>query len=97
MSSSTDGLTLVVEDMAKGKARLLSDPTIKDVYVDLGYSGVDHQNPTDSIKHRGKYNRLSDKERSLFKRRQADEPIIGHLKSNRRLNRYHLKALMAFR
>jgi IS5 family transposase len=64
------------------QARILSDSTIKDVYVDLGYRGVDHQNPTVSIKHRGKYKRLSDKERTLLKRRQAIEPVIGHLKSD---------------
>jgi IS5 family transposase len=73
------------------QASILSDSTIKDVYVDLGYRGVDHQNPTVSIKHRGKYKRLSDKERTLLKRRQAIEPIIGHLKSDHRLNRCHLK------
>jgi IS5 family transposase len=44
-----------------------------------------------SIKHRGKYKRLSDKERTLLKLRQAIEPIIGHLKSDHRLNRCHLK------
>jgi IS5 family transposase len=73
------------------QARILSDSTIKDVYVDLGYRGVDQQKPTVSIKHRGKYKRLSDKERRLLKRRQAIEPIIGHLKSDHRMNRCHLK------
>jgi IS5 family transposase len=73
------------------QASILSDSTIKDVYVDLGYRGVDQQNPTVSIKHRGKYKRLSDKERRLLKRRQAIEPIIGHLKSDHRMNRCHLK------
>ena len=73
------------------QASILSNSTIKDVYVDLGYRGVDQQNPDVSIKHRGKYKRLNDKERRLLKRRQAIEPIIGHLKSDHRMNRCHLK------
>jgi len=73
------------------QASILSNNTIKDVYVDLGYRGVDKQNPDVSIKHRGKYKRLNDKERRLLKRRQAIEPIIGHLKADHRMNRCHLK------
>ena len=73
------------------QASILSNATIKDVYVDLGYRGVDHQNPDVSIKHRGKYKSLGEKERRLLKRRQAIEPIIGHLKSDHRMNRCHLR------
>ena len=73
------------------QASILSNSTIKDVYVDLGYRGVDQQNPGVSIKHRGKYKRLIEKERRLLKRRQAIEPIIGHLKADHRMNRCHLK------
>ncbi len=73
------------------QASILSNATIKDVYVDLGYRGVDHQNPGVNIKHRGKYKSLSDTERRLLKRRQAIEPIIGHLKSDHRMNRCHLR------
>jgi IS5 family transposase len=61
------------------------------VYVDLGYRGVDQDNPGVSIKHRGKYKSLTEQERKLLKRRQAIEPIIGHLKSDNRMNRCHLK------
>jgi IS5 family transposase len=61
------------------------------VYVDLGYRGVDQDNPGVSIKHRGKYKSLTEKELKLLKRRQAIEPIIGHLKSDNRMNRCHLK------
>ena len=73
------------------QASILSNSTIKDVYVDLGYRGVDQDNPGVSIKHRGKYKRLSEQERRLLKRRQSVEPIIGHLKSDHRMNRCHLK------
>lgn len=60
-------------------------------YVDLGYRGVDKDNPGIEIKHRGKDKRLSDEERRLLKRRQAIEPIIGHLKADHRMDRCHLK------
>jgi len=61
------------------------------VYADLGYRGVDKDNPDIEIKHRGKDKRLSDEERKLLKRRQAIEPIIGHLKVDHRMDRCHLK------
>ena len=35
--------------------------------------------------------RISEQERKLLKRRQAIEPIIGHLKSDNRMDRCHLK------
>ena len=73
------------------QASILSNSAIKDVYVDLGYRGVDQQNPDVSIKHRGKYKSLTAQERRLLKRRQAIEPIIGHLKSDHRMGRCHLK------
>ena len=60
-------------------------------YVDLGYRGVDRDNPGLSIKHRGKFKTLSKTERKNLKRRQAIEPIIGHLKQDHRMDRCHLK------
>ena len=61
------------------------------VYVDLGYRGVDVDNPGIAIKHRGKFKTLTAQERKLLKRRQAVEPIIGHLKSDHRMNCCPLK------
>ncbi len=61
------------------------------VYTDLGYRGVDQANPDIEIKHRGKDKRLTDEERRLLKRRQAIEPIIGHLKDDHGMRRCHLK------
>jgi IS5 family transposase len=60
-------------------------------YVDLGYRGVDADNPGVAIKHRGKFKTLTAQERKLLKRRQAIEPIIGHLKADHRMDRCHLK------
>jgi IS5 family transposase len=60
-------------------------------FVDLGYRGVDKDNLGLDIKHRGKFNSLTDDEKKSLKRRQAIEPIIGHLKADHRMNRCHLK------
>lgn len=50
-----------------------------------------YDNPQIEIKHRGKDKRLTDEERRLLKRRQAIEPIIGHIKADHRMDRCHLK------
>lgn len=61
------------------------------VYVDLGYRGVDGDNPGVRIVHRGKPKQISASERKALKRRQAIEPIIGHLKSDHRMDVCPLK------
>ena len=53
---------------------------LETAYVDLGYRGGDQDNPGIEIKHRGKFKSLPAEERTLLKRRQAIEPIIGHFK-----------------
>ncbi len=63
----------------------------KQAVVDLGYRGVDDDNPGVEIIHRGKYKSLTRMQRKWLKRRQAIEPAIGHLKSDNRLDRCHLK------
>lgn len=60
-------------------------------FVDLGYRGVDAQNPDVHIVHRGKSKRIGEQERKLLRRRQAIEPIIGHLKADHRMDRCQLK------
>jgi IS5 family transposase len=59
----------------------------KQVIVDLGYRGVDADNPGVQFIHRGNYKSLSDHEKRLLKRRQAIEPRIGHTKSDHRMDR----------
>lgn len=70
-------------------ANLLQDTgrTPKQVIVDLGYRGVDADNPGVQIIHRGKYKSLTDHEKKLLKRRQAIEPLIGHTKADHRMDR----------
>ncbi len=72
---------------------LMQDNQTKPVtaFVDLGYRGVDAQNPDVHIVHRGKAKRISEQDRKQLKRRQAIEPIIGHLKADHRMDRCHLK------
>jgi IS5 family transposase len=63
----------------------------KQVVVDLGFRGVDHDNPEVQIIHRGKYRSLSKQQRRWLRRRQAVEPAIGHLKSDHRMDRCWLQ------
>jgi transposase, IS5 family len=63
----------------------------KQVFVDLGYRGVDKDNPGIEIIHRGKSKSLTPAQRRLLKRRQAVEPVIGHLKSDHRMQRRWLQ------
>ena len=74
-------------------ANLLQDTgrVPKQVVVDLGYRGVDADNPGVQIIHRGKYKSLSDHEKKLLKRRQAIEPLIGHTKADHRMDRCWLQ------
>ena len=66
----------------------------KQVIVDLGYRGVDADNPGVQIIHRGKYKSLSEHERRLLKRRQAIEPLIGHTKADHRMDRCWLQGAL---
>jgi len=65
--------------------------TPKQVIVDLGYRGVDADNPGVQIIHRGKYKSLTTLQRKWLKRRQAIEPLIGHTKADHGMQRCWLK------
>ena len=65
--------------------------TPKQVIADLGFRGVDADNPDVNIIHRGKYKSLTMPQRRWLKRRQAVEPAIGHLKSDHRMDRCWLQ------
>ena len=64
---------------------------VKEAVVDLGYRGVDGANPGVLIKHRGWIRSMTDKDRQQLKRRQAIEPVIGHLKADHRMARCWLE------
>jgi transposase, IS5 family len=63
----------------------------KEVIVDLGFRGVDADNPGVEIIHRGKYKSLTQQQRKWLKRRQAIEPLIGHTKADHGMQRCWLK------
>jgi transposase, IS5 family len=86
-----DGHTL--NEQLEQATILMQDTGVKPTtaIVDLGYRGVDADNPQVRIVHRGKSRRITPEERELLKRRQAIEPIIGHLKQDHRMGRCHLK------
>lgn len=62
--------------------------------VDLGFRGVDADNPGVEIIHRGKYKTLTSLQRRWLKRRQAIEPMIGHAKSDNRMDRCWLQGTL---
>ena len=86
-----DGHTLY--EQIEQSSILMQDTNVKPTtaYVDLGYRGVEQDNPGLCIKHRGKKSKLTEQEIKLLARRQAVEPIIGHLKEDHRMGRCHLK------
>jgi transposase, IS5 family len=72
---------------------LLEDVGVKPklAVVDLGFRGVDADNPGVEILHRGRWKSMTPKQRRWLKRRQAVEPAIGHLKSDNRMDRCWLQ------
>ena len=77
-------------------ANLTQDLNIKisQVVADLGFRGVDADNPGKEIIHRGKFKSLSPQQKGWLRRRQAVEPAIGHLKSDHRLDRCWLQGAL---
>jgi len=72
---------------------LLQDHSVKlkQIVVDLGFRGVDADNPDVQIIHRGKFKSMTSQQRRWLRRRQAVEPAIGHLKSDNRMDRCWLQ------
>lgn len=59
--------------------------------VDLGFREVDQEVAPVQVIHRGKYKTLTALQRRWLKRRQAIEPMIGHTKSDNRMDRCWLQ------
>lgn len=61
-------------------------------YVDLGYRGHNYQGPCQvHMVDQRKMKQLTRSIRNWFKRRSAIEPVIGHLKSDNRMQKNQLK------
>ena len=67
---------------------------LKCVVVDLGFRGVDADNPDKLIILRGKFKSLTAQQKGWLRRRQAVEPAIGHSKSDPRMDRCCLQGAM---
>ncbi len=78
LSAQLEQTNILLEDVGR---------TPKQVVVDLGYRGVDADNPGVEIIHRGRFKSMTNQQRRWLKRRQAIEPAIGHLKADHRMNR----------
>jgi IS5 family transposase len=86
-----DGHTLC--DQLEQVTNLLQDIGVKPhtAVVDLGFTGVDADNPCVEIIHRRKFKKLSNQQRRWLRRRSAVEPKIGQLKDDHGLRRCWLK------
>lgn len=69
-------------------------PRVKTVLTDLGYRGMDADITLAQLVHRGKRKTLSNTQRRWLKRRQAIEPIIGHVRHDHGMRRCWLKGQM---
>ena len=85
--SPYDGHTL---KQALEQVRHLTGTSIDEAFVDRGYRGHDETESTVYISGQKRGIKTQRLKRSL-KRRQAIEPVIGHLKSDGLLGRNHLK------
>ncbi len=85
LAAQLEQTTILLQDLQRAP---------KQVVVDLGFRGVDADNPGVQIIHRGKYKTLTSQERRWLKRRQAIEPMIGHAKSDNRMERCWLKGAL---
>jgi IS5 family transposase len=88
-----DGHTLA--EQLEQSSILLQDlpgtPQPKTILVDLGFRGVDVEVSSVHLIHRGKHKTLTSTQRRWLKRRQAIEPIIGHVKHDHGMRRCWLK------
>src|SRR5476649_1415736 len=84
-----DGHTLA--EQLEQSSILLQDlpgtPQPKTVLVDLGFRGVDSDVSSVHLIHRRKHRTLTNTQRRWLKRRQAIEPIIGHVKHDHGMRR----------
>ena len=85
-----DGSTLkeVMENMES-----VTGAPVRTVFADKGYRGSTHWPETCSVLLSGR-RRLSPSLARLLKRRQAIEPVLGHLKQDHRMNRNFLKGTL---
>ena len=86
----------ILSTVLEQATNLMQDHTVqlKQIVVDLGFRGVDAENPDKEIIHRGSYKSRSPQQKGWLRRRQAVEPAIGHLKSDHRMDRCWLQGAL---
>lgn len=70
---------------------IVGTEAVKDVFVDRGYRGHKHDGPERVTVDRERRGKIPKSFWRMMKRRAAIEPIIGHMKSEHRLERNRLK------
>jgi IS5 family transposase len=85
LSAQLEQTTNLLQDLGRSPLQAI---------VDLGFRGADADNPGVQIIHRGKYKTLTSEQRRWLKRRQAIEPMIGHTKSDNRMDRCWLQGAL---
>jgi len=68
----------------------MTGTVVQEAYCDKGYRGHDHSGDT-TVQIAGQKNKIPWSLRKWLRRRCAIEPIIGHLKSDNRMDRNYLK------
>lgn len=86
--NSYDGHTL---KETVGQVEKLSGVRPDEVCLDRGYRGHNYDGGATVHIARGRHKRLNPSLRKWLKRRSAIEPVIGHTKSDSRLDRNYLK------
>ena len=86
-----DGHTLAAQISQCNELIQAAGSEVKQAFVDLGYRGVDADNPGVEVIHRGRIKSMSERQKKQLKRRQAIEPAIGHVKHDNRMIRCYLK------
>ena len=86
-----DGHTLAAQINQSNTLIKSTGSEVKQAFVDLGYRGVDADNPGVEVVHRGRIKSMSERQKRQLKRRQAIEPAIGHVKHDNRMIRCYLR------
>ena len=73
---------------------LLGEDRVRDVFADRGYQGHKHEGKEAGQVDRDRRGSITKSLWRFMKRRTAIEPIIGHLKSEHRLERYRLEGTL---
>ena len=86
-----DGHTLAAQISQCNELIQAAGSEVKQAFVDLGYCGVDADNPGVEVIHRGRIRSMCERQKRQLKRRQAIEPAIGHVKHDNRMIRCYLR------